>query len=91
MRVTDRLNSRLSEVTIPFIVLHGSADVVTDPSVSRALYDAAKSKDKTIKIYDGMLHSLLFGEPDENVAMVRNDILAWLNERTGGAADRRNC
>ncbi|CAL9042724.1 caffeoylshikimate esterase-like [Musa acuminata AAA Group] len=91
MRVTDRLNSRLSEVTIPFIVLHGSADVVTDPSVSRALYDTARSKDKTIKIYDGMLHSLLFGEPDENIAMVRNDILAWLNERTGGAADRRNC
>ncbi|URE40607.1 Putative lysophospholipase [Musa troglodytarum] len=81
----------MCKVTIPFIVLHGSADVVTDPSVSRALYDAAKSKDKTIKIYDGMLHSLLFGEPDENVAMVRNDILAWLNERTGGAADRRNC
>ncbi|XP_074587330.1 caffeoylshikimate esterase [Curcuma longa] len=84
MRVTDRLNARLSEVTVPFLVLHGSADVVTDPDVSRALYDAARSEDKTIKIYDGMLHSLLFGEPDENVAMVRKDILNWLNQRSGG-------
>lgn len=81
LRVTDYLSSKLSEVTIPFIVLHGEADVVTDPNVSRGLYEAAKSKDKTIKIYQGMLHSMLFGETDENVELVRNDILGWLNDR----------
>ncbi|KAF3339521.1 Caffeoylshikimate esterase [Carex littledalei] len=81
LRVTDELGSRLHEVSIPFLVLHGSADEVTDPAVSKALYEEARSEDKSIKIYDGMLHSLLFGEPDENVAMVRQDILAWLNER----------
>lgn len=81
LRVTDDLSSRLSEVSLPFIVLHGSADVVTDPSVSQTLYDAARSEDKTIKIYEGMMHSLLFGETDDNVAIVRNDILAWLNDR----------
>ncbi|KAK9714730.1 hypothetical protein RND81_06G115400 [Saponaria officinalis] len=80
LRVTDYLSARLKDVTIPFIVLHGSADVVTDPNVSRDLYEEAKSDDKTIKIYDGMHHSLLFGETDENVALVRNDILCWLNE-----------
>lgn len=79
--VTDYLSGRLCDVSTPFIVLHGSADVVTDPSVSRALYEEAKSEDKTIKIYDGMMHSLLFGEPDENVEIVRSDILAWLNGR----------
>ncbi|KAJ3705069.1 hypothetical protein LUZ61_008774 [Rhynchospora tenuis] len=81
LRITDELGSRLHEVSIPFLVLHGSADEVTDPAVSKALYDEARSKDKTIKIYDGMLHSLLFGEPDENVAIVRQDMLTWLNER----------
>nr|AOS51476.1 caffeoyl shikimate esterase [Calamus jenkinsianus] len=85
LRATDDLGCRLSEVTLPFLVLHGSADVVTDPAVSQALYDAARSEDKTIKIYEGMMHSLLFGETDENVALVRNDILTWLNERSGGA------
>lgn len=81
LRVADYVSSRLRDVRIPFIVLHGSADVVTDPNVSRELYDTAKSEDKTIKIYDGMMHSLLFGETDENVEIVRNDILSWLNDR----------
>ncbi|KAJ0017871.1 hypothetical protein Pint_10688 [Pistacia integerrima] len=81
LRVTDYLSGRLCDVSIPFIVLHGSADVVTDPSVSRALYEEAKSEDKTMKIYDGMMHSLLFGETDENVEIVRRDILSWLNGR----------
>ncbi|KAJ4849668.1 hypothetical protein Tsubulata_019866 [Turnera subulata] len=81
LRVTDYLGKRLKEVRIPFIVVHGSADVVTDPNVSRALFEEASSQDKTLKIYDGMLHSLLFGETDENIEMVRRDILSWLNDR----------
>lgn len=82
LRVTDYINGRLSDVNLPFLVLHGSADVVTDPQVSMELYELANSKDKTIKIYDGMLHSLLYGEPDENIEIVRGDILKWLNDRS---------
>lgn len=81
LRVTDYLSGRLSDVEIPFIVLHGDADAVTDPAVSKELYEKAKSKDKSLRIYDGMMHSLLFGETDENVEVVRGDILAWLNDR----------
>ena len=81
LRATDELGARLGEVTVPFLVVHGSADEVTDPAVSRALYEAAASEDKTIKMYDGMLHSMLFGEPEENIERVRDDILAWLSER----------
>lgn len=83
LRVTEYVSSRLGEVEIPFVVLHGSADVVTDPDVSRELYEVAKSQDKSIKIYEGMMHSLLFGETDENVAAVRADILRWLEQRCG--------
>lgn len=81
LRVTNDLSARLSDVTLPFLVLHGSADVVTDPDVSRELHTAARSEDKAIRIYEGMMHSLLFGETDENVALVRGDILSWLKER----------
>ncbi|OIV93188.1 hypothetical protein TanjilG_20850 [Lupinus angustifolius] len=84
LRVTDLLNKKLCDVSVPFIVLHGSADVVTDPEVSVELYEKARSEDKTIKVYDGMMHSLLFGETDENVQIVRNDILSWLNDRCNG-------
>ncbi|WCJ26980.1 alpha/beta-Hydrolases superfamily protein [Euphorbia peplus] len=84
LRVTDCLSRRISEVEIPFLVLHGSADVVTDPDVSRELYEEAKSEDKSMKIYEGMMHSLMFGETDENIQIVRSDILAWLNDRCEG-------
>ncbi|XP_022715932.1 caffeoylshikimate esterase-like [Durio zibethinus] len=81
LRVTEYLSQKLCDVSIPFLVVHGSADVVTDPEVSRTLYKEASSQDKTIRIYEGMWHSLLFGEPDDNIEIVRSDILSWLNDR----------
>ncbi|CAN1799671.1 hypothetical protein LINPERHAP1_LOCUS22206 [Linum perenne] len=33
------------------------------------------------EIYDGAMHSLLFGEMDENIEIVRRDILNWLSDR----------
>ncbi|CAI9087531.1 OLC1v1021614C2 [Oldenlandia corymbosa var. corymbosa] len=81
LRVTDYIDSKLSDVSLPFLVLHGSADVVTDPQVSKELYEVARSEDKSLKIYDGMFHSLLYGETDENIEIVRGDILKWLSER----------
>jgi acylglycerol lipase len=90
LRAIDELAKRLDKVNIMFLVVHDSTDEVTDPEVSHALYAAVASKDNTIKIYDGMLHSLLFGEPNENIERVRGDILAWLNERCTTQATHRN-
>lgn len=70
------------QVTLPFFVLHGEADIVTDPEVSRALYEQASSRDKTIKLYPGMWHGLTSGETDENIEIVFADIIAWLDKRT---------
>ena len=81
LRVTIYLSRKLCDVKILFIVLHDSADAVTDPNVSRELFEVARSEDKSLKVYDGMMHSLLFGETDENVEIVRNDIVSWLSER----------
>lgn len=63
--------------------MHGEADTVTEPEVSRALYERASSKDKTIKLYQGMWHGLTSGEPDANVEVVFSDIISWLNKRAG--------
>jgi caffeoylshikimate esterase len=70
------------QVRLPFFVLHGEADTVTDPEVSRALYKRASSIDKTIKLYPGMWHGLTSGEPDENVEIVFADIIDWLVKHT---------
>ncbi|CAL9039872.1 caffeoylshikimate esterase-like isoform X1 [Musa acuminata AAA Group] len=89
LRTSMNLESSLTMVTLPFFVLHGEADTVTDPEVSRALYERAGSGDKTIKLYPGMWHGLTAGEPDDNVEAVFADIIAWLDRRSVcGAHDR---
>lgn len=67
---------------MPFLVIHGGDDIVTDPSVSQALYDTAASKDKTFKLYPGMWHALTSAESQQNLHLVFSDILAWLDERS---------
>lgn len=82
LRTSISLEDSLNEVTLPFFVLHGEADIVTDPEVSRALYERASSIDKTIKLYPGMWHALTSGEPDDNIELVFSDIIAWLDKRS---------
>lgn len=66
---------------MPFIIVHGGDDRVTDPSVSRLLVESASSSDKTLKLYPGMWHALTSGEPEENIEMVFADIIDWLDQR----------
>lgn len=84
LRASMSLEDSLHEVTLPFFVLHGEADIVTDPEVSRALYEKAGSRDKTIILYPGMWHGLTSGEPDENIQIVFSDIINWLDKHTEG-------
>ncbi|KAK6148000.1 hypothetical protein DH2020_018912 [Rehmannia glutinosa] len=78
LRVTAYLQQNLSRLTVPFFVLHGMDDSVTDPEASRKLYNEASSTDKTIKLYEGLLHDLLF-EPEKEKIM--GNIITWLNSR----------
>eukprot|EP00249_Psilotum_nudum_P012182 c23626_g1_i1 orf=184-1140(+) len=80
MRVVKELESRLHEITIPFLVVHGELDIVCDPEGVKNLYEKASSSDKTLKIYEGMWHQLV-GEPKENTDLVFSDVYSWLEER----------
>ncbi|CAN0889031.1 Caffeoylshikimate esterase [Linum grandiflorum] len=83
LRTSMKLEESLHQVTLPFLVLHGDADTVTDPEISKALYEQAGSKDKTIKLYPGMWHGLTSGETDDNVQIVFSDIVSWLDSHSG--------
>ncbi|URE48025.1 ribosomal protein [Musa troglodytarum] len=76
------VQSSLEEVSLPFLIVHGGDDSVTDPSVSQSLYESASSDDRSFKLYPGMWHALTSGEPQENIVLVFSDIIAWLDERT---------
>ncbi|CAF2055650.1 hypothetical protein Bca4012_098507 [Brassica carinata] len=81
LRKTLYVQENFGRVTAPFLTVHGTADGVTCPSSSKLLYEKASSDDKTLKLYDGMYHSLIQGEPDENVAIVLKDMREWIDER----------
>ncbi|KAJ3680840.1 hypothetical protein LUZ60_015329 [Juncus effusus] len=82
LTVSLDIEKNLDKVSLPFIIVHGGDDQVTDPSVSQALYDSSMSKDKTLKLYSGMWHALTSGEPKENIDMVFKDIIEWLDKRS---------
>ncbi|KAM5570325.1 hypothetical protein ABKV19_011136 [Rosa sericea] len=78
LRITSFLQQNLSKMKVPFLVLHGTADTVTDPGATQKLYEEASSTDKTITLYDGLLHDLLF-EPEREA--ISKQIIDWLNHR----------
>ncbi|XP_028794441.1 caffeoylshikimate esterase-like isoform X2 [Neltuma alba] len=82
LRTTQEIERRLKEVSLPLLVLHGEADTVTDPSVSKLLHEKASSSQKKLKLYKHAYHSLLEGEPDEVILEVFNDIIAWLDDHS---------
>ncbi|XP_019090651.1 PREDICTED: caffeoylshikimate esterase isoform X2 [Camelina sativa] len=79
---TQEIEKQLQKVSLPILILHGEADTVTDPSVSRELYEKAKSLDKKIVLYENAYHSLLEGEPDDMILRVLSDIILWLDEHS---------
>ena len=61
---------------------------MTDPAVSKLLYETASSTDKTIKLYPGMWHSLSYGELPENLDIVFTDVITWLDDRVASGYER---
>ncbi|XP_042504705.1 caffeoylshikimate esterase-like isoform X1 [Macadamia integrifolia] len=79
LNATRDIESKLEKVSSPLLVLHGAADKVTDPLVSKFLYEKASSKDKKLKLYEEGYHSILEGEPDDRILEVLGDIVSWLD------------
>jgi alpha-beta hydrolase superfamily lysophospholipase len=77
------LQQNLNKITSPLLILQGGADRLVNPAGSKLLYEQAASKDKTLKVYEGLYHEIL-NEPEKDQVMA--DILAWMNERLSTTA-----
>jgi acylglycerol lipase len=76
-RAADRLKTSFPRLTLPVLILHGTADKATKPSGSQFFYDSVGSKDKTLKLYDGHYHDLLNDVGKEGVMA---DINGWIDK-----------
>ena len=66
---------QMSKIHLPILIMHGTADRLSDPRGSEILYDRVSSRDKTLKLYDGFYHEI-FNEPGRE--QVFADMEAWL-------------
>jgi len=78
VRADERLKEEFPLITIPLLILHGTADKVTNPKGSQFFYETAGSADKTLKLYDGHVHDLL---NDLGREAVMADIVHWVTAR----------
>lgn len=65
--------------SLPILILHGGADVMTSPDGSRFLHQHISSGDKTLKIYPELYHEI-FNEPERGDVL--QDVLRWCESRT---------
>jgi alpha-beta hydrolase superfamily lysophospholipase len=72
------LPERVPAITVPTLIMYGSADWLCPPAGSLMLNDRIGAADRTLKVYDGLYHEI-FNEPERD--RVLDDLSAWLRER----------
>ncbi|XP_008696034.1 monoglyceride lipase isoform X3 [Ursus maritimus] len=84
LNAVTRVERALPKLTLPFLLLQGSADRLCDSKGAYLLMESAKSQDKTLKIYEGAYH-VLHKELPEVTNSVFREINMWISQRTGAA------
>lgn len=77
-RAGERFEREFGRITLPVLILHGTADKATRPDGSQQFFDETGSRDKTLKLYDGHYHDLL---NDFGRERVMDDIVGWIEAR----------
>ena len=78
-----------SQINIPFLIQHGSADEVVSMEGSLRLYQSAVSSDKTLQTFEGAGHALLQELPD-TIDELRQGFVGWLQARAFVGGERPN-
>ncbi|XP_035130648.1 monoglyceride lipase isoform X3 [Callithrix jacchus] len=81
LNAVSRVERALPKLTVPFLLLQGSADRLCDSKGAYLLMESAKSQDKTLKIYEGAYH-VLHKELPEVTNSVFHEINMWVSQRT---------
>jgi len=83
VRAGDRMDKEFGTITLPVLIMHGTADKATRPDGSQQFYDQAGSADKQLILYEDYYHDLL---NDLGKERVFDDIAGWIEARLPGRA-----
>ncbi len=78
LQTTQWIQANLSNLTVPILILHGTADPVALPASSQALFQQIPSPDKEHREYPGAYHDL---HNDTAADQVSRDIAHWLDRQ----------
>ena len=73
--LSEAMPGRVRAITLPVLIMAGSASPLGDAEGSQQISEQVSSQDKTLKLYDGLMHEI-FNEPEHGVVFA--DLLAWL-------------
>ncbi|MEM1189045.1 MAG: lysophospholipase [Pseudomonadota bacterium] len=76
------LERRRGDITLPVLVMHGEADVMTPATGSERFYGGIGSQEKTLRLYPGLFHEI-FNEPERE--QVIGELGDWLDARIASA------
>tara|TARA_R110002110_G_scaffold333755_3_gene544744 strand:+ start:9900 stop:10733 length:834 start_codon:yes stop_codon:yes gene_type:complete len=74
----EQVNVHSAAITLPLLLLHGEADVMTAPAGSQGFSAGVGSADVTLRLYPGLYHEI-FNEPER--LQVLEDLDQWLQQR----------
>jgi alpha-beta hydrolase superfamily lysophospholipase len=78
VRADERLRDAFPSITLPVLIMHGTADKATVCHGSQFFYDTVGSQDKTLKLYKDHYHDLL---NDVGREQAMTDVLEWIDRR----------
>ncbi len=59
MNTIDECINRCGEIKHPLLLFHGTADALVLDEASKIVYEKASSKDKTLKLFEGLYHETM--------------------------------
>eukprot|EP01134_Creolimax_fragrantissima_P001626 CFRG1626T1 len=74
----DFLQTGMAEFKTPVLFMHGECDKICSPDGTKQFYNGVASDDKTLKIFDGMLHET-FNDPE--TYLVTDLMTKFIDER----------
>lgn len=76
LNAMPEIQAQMSKIKLPVLVMHGSADRLSNPAGSQMIYQGIGSRDRTLKLYQSCYHEI-FNEPEREVVM--SDLENWLD------------
>jgi alpha-beta hydrolase superfamily lysophospholipase len=74
----EDVRAALGQLTLPLLVMHGSADLLVSPQALRDVVAGVSSEDLTARLWPGLWHEI-FNEPRQ--ADVLAVLTRWITER----------